>query len=217
MFASIRCYFVHRGSIAELAHRVDADFADLIADQPGFVSYAFVDCGEREYVTISAFRQANEAEASRDLARRWGDENMADFEFTVTAALHGEIRVGRATESALVPAHVGLASRFASTRSYRLRRGSVDDLLRVADEVFADRIAALDGFVAYQVLDCGDGDILAAGVFADRAAAARSDELALAFLREELEEFELDRTELICGGALVVGRATTALLEPAHA
>jgi hypothetical protein len=95
MFACIRCYFVHQGSIRELARWVEADFAELIGAQPGFVAYVFVDCGHREYVTISVFRQAEEAEGSRHLAPQWGEEHMTDYELTVTAAMHGQVVVGQ--------------------------------------------------------------------------------------------------------------------------
>jgi hypothetical protein len=46
MFASIRCHVVQRAPLVgsptrELARLVEAEFADLIADQPGFLWYAF--------------------------------------------------------------------------------------------------------------------------------------------------------------------------------
>jgi len=48
MFASIRCYFVHKAPAKELAELVDQDFADRISAQPGFVSYEFLDGGGGE-------------------------------------------------------------------------------------------------------------------------------------------------------------------------
>jgi len=91
MFASIRRYRFARGSMDELARRVDGGFAEQIGAQPGFVSYEFMDCGDGEIVTISIFREALQAETSRELAQRWTEENLDDFEFTRTEALHGEI------------------------------------------------------------------------------------------------------------------------------
>jgi hypothetical protein len=214
MFASIRCYFVHQGSVPDLARRVDGDFADLIAAQPGFVAYAFVDCDNREYITISVFRQGDEAEASRHLARRWGNEHMADFELTVTAALHVRVVVNRATVDVLAPVP-GEAPRFARARSYRLGDRSVSRLMRIADEVFAERIQALRGFLAYHVFDCADGDVVTVGLFGDQTTAERADELADEFVRDELESFEIDRTEMIGSGKVLVSRATPGLLAPA--
>ena len=216
MFASIRRYRLHSGSMEDLARRVDEDFADRIAAQPGFASYEFLDCGDGEVMTISLFREADEAEASRDLAQQWSEENLGDFGFTRTEALHGEVLVSRAADQMLEASHGDGARRFASVRRYRLRRGAVDELMHIVDEVFAEQIATLDGFVGYHALDCEGGEILSISIFRDQATAEESDERALAFVREELTEFDIERTEVI-GAEVVVSRALAPVLEPAHA
>src|SRR5436190_3539407 len=81
MFASMRRYRLERGSMAELARRVDKDFAEQLAAQPGFVSYEFIDGGLGEFMTMSIFVTLEQAEASRDLARRWAEENSDELEF----------------------------------------------------------------------------------------------------------------------------------------
>jgi hypothetical protein len=216
MFASIRRYRLQSGSMDELTRRVDDSFAEQLADRPGFVSYEFLDCGDGEVVTISTFREAEEAEASRDLAQRWSEENLADFEFQRTEALHGEILVSRAAQEMLEAGHAGAAQRFASIRRYRLRRGSVEELMHRVDEVFAEQIVELDGFVAYHALDCEGGEILSISIFRDQASAEDSDELALQFVRDKLADFDIERTEVM-GGAVIVSRAMAEVLEPAHA
>jgi hypothetical protein len=95
MFASIRRYRLRGAPMEELARRVDEGFADTIAAQPGFVSYEFLDCGDGEVLTISAFRTAEEADASRELAQRWSDENLEDLGFTRVEAFRGEVLVSR--------------------------------------------------------------------------------------------------------------------------
>ena len=65
MFASIRRCRMHRGSVDELARRVDESFAEEISAQPGFVSYEFVDCGDGEFMTVSIFDFATGASGSR--------------------------------------------------------------------------------------------------------------------------------------------------------
>ena len=70
MFASIRRYRLRGGSMDELARRVDTGFAEDIGSQPGFVAYEFMDCGDGELLTVSVFREAEQAEASRVLALR---------------------------------------------------------------------------------------------------------------------------------------------------
>ena len=216
MFASIRRYRMHTGSMDELSRRVDRGFADEISAQPGFVSYEFVDCGEGEVMTISVFDEAMGATGSREFAQRWTEENLQDLEFTRMEALSGEILVSRANEDMLEPGHVGTARKFASARRYTLRDGSVAALMHHVDEIFADRIEKLDGFEAYHALDCGRSEILSISLLRDQASAEASDELALRFVGQELGGFQIERSEVI-GGEVIISRAMAKLLEPAHA
>jgi hypothetical protein len=199
----------------ELTRRVDEGFAEDIGRRPGFVAYEFMDCGDGEIVTLSVFRDADQAEASRELALRWTEENLQDLEFGRLEALRGEILVSRAARDMLEPGHAGAARKFASVRRYRLRTGSIGELMHIVDEVFADEIEAMDGFEAYHALDCG-GEIVSISLLRDQAAAEASDERALEFVRRELADFDIERTEVL-GGEVVVSRAMATLLEPAHA
>jgi hypothetical protein len=215
MFASIRRYRLIQGPIDELARLVDTGFAEEIGAQPGFVSYEFTDCGEGEIATISLFRKAFEAEMSRDLAQHWTDENLDDFEFMRTEALHGEILVSRAAPEMLASAHAAGERKFASLRRYTLRSGSIEELMHLVDRGFADQIQQLDGFEAYHALDCGRGEILSVSLLRDQSAAEESDDSALAFVREKLGGFDIEGTEMLAGEVLV-SRAMAELLEPAH-
>jgi hypothetical protein len=216
MFASIRRCRMHRGSVDELAIRVDEEFAEEICAQPGFVSYEFVDCGDREFMTVSIFDFATGARDSRELAQRWAKDNRHDVDFTRMEALHGEIYVSRATEHMLEAGHVGTARRFASVRRCSLRDGSAAALMRKVDEELADRIEALGGFDAYHALVCGLGEILTISLFRDQSSAEASDDLALQFVDQEMSGFDIERSDVI-GGEVVVSRALVKLLEPAHA
>jgi hypothetical protein len=216
MFASIRRYRLVGGSMEELMRRVDAGFADEISAQPGFVSYEFMDCGDGEVMTVSMFRDAAGADASRELAQRWTRDSLQGFEFARLEALRGEIMVSRAAQDMLAPAHAGGTDRFASIRRYRLRSGSIAELAHIVDETFADRISELDGFEAYHVVDCGAGELMSLSFFRDQSTAEESDDRALEFVRADLGDFDIERTEVI-GGEVAVTRAMEALLEPAHA
>ena len=46
---------------------------------------------------------------------------------------------------------------FCSVRRYRMDPARVDELMHRVDEGFAEELQREPGFVAYQVLDCGDG------------------------------------------------------------
>jgi hypothetical protein len=216
MFASIRRYRLTQGFMGELARRVDGGFADEISRQPGFVSYEFIDCGHGEIMTISLFSEAEQAEASRELAQRWTMENLADLTFTRIDALRGEVVVSRASDEMLKPAHMSGAAKFASIRRYALRTGSVGELMHLVDEVFADLIQGMDGFEAYHALDCGHGEILSISMLRDQSSAEESDERAIEFVSKSLGGFDIERTEVV-GGEVLVSRALAELLQPAHA
>jgi hypothetical protein len=218
MFASIRCYFVHKASTGELVRLVEDEFADRIAAQPGFVAYVFLDCGGGDAMTISVFREPRQAAASRELAQRWSEERVGEFELTTTEALHGAIPVSRATPELLAARVPNAPPRFARVRRYRIAKGDVGELVwRVVDARLAERMAELDGFIAYLVFSGGAGELVTVSLFRDRATATVSDELALQFVRDELADFDIERTDMIGGGPIVVSRVTETLLEPIHA
>jgi heme-degrading monooxygenase HmoA len=105
---------------------------------------------------------------------------------------------------------------FASIRRYRLNSGSMDDLLHLVDTDFAESIQEMEGFVAYEVLDCGDGQIASISVFRDREAAAGSDDAAAEWVRSTLTaKFDLTRIDTMLG-EVAVSRAMSEMLEPAH-
>ena len=209
MFVSIRCYFVHKAPATELAELVDQDFADRISAQPGFVSYEFLDVGEGEAMTVSAFDDAAQAEDSRALARAWVDEALGDLELTTLESVHGQIKLTHASAARPASAHPGAPTGFAAVRRYRLARGSVEDLVKTAEE-FAWQLETLPEFYSFQMLDCGDGDIVAVSRFRERTSTEQSDELAARFARTELQEFELKRNEWLGGGVILVSREADA-------
>jgi hypothetical protein len=216
MFGSIRRYTVQEGAIDHLVRTVDEGFAEELQAQPGFVSYEFVDCGDGEVMTISVFQTAEAAAESREHARRWSDDWLGDFRLVRLRPLHGAILVSRASSGMLTPGHAGGTSKFASVRRYTLRRGEVAEVMHSVDESFADRIEALLGFAAYHALDCEHGEIVSISLLRDQGSAEESDDLALAFVRDNLSAVDIEGTEVI-GGEVRVSRAATELLAPAHA
>jgi hypothetical protein len=213
MFASIRCYVAPSAPTEELARRVEAEFADRIAAQPGFVWYALLDCGGGDLITVSLFQERGQAAGSRELARRWTEERLGEFGLTLTESLHGAIPVSRATPALLDPA----PARFARVRRYQLGDADLGEFVwRVVDTRLAERMAELDGFVAYFVFSSGTGELVTVSVFRDRGAATVSDDVALVFVRDELDDLDIKRTDTIGGGEIVVSRVTEALLEPIH-
>jgi hypothetical protein len=214
MFASIRLYVLKGAGVEEVAGPVDEEFADLIAGQPGFVWYALLDCGEGGLITISVFHEREQASGSRELSREWTSRRLGGLDLTLVEALHGAVPVSRAAPELLDAA----PRRFARVRRYRLGAGALPEVVwRIVDTRLAERMAELDGFVAYFVFSPGAGELVAVSVFRDRASAEASDDVALRFVGEELGDVDIERSEPVGGGEIAVSRVTEALLEPIRA
>ena len=130
--------------------------------------------------------------------------------------MHGEIRLTHAPTAARAPsAHPDAPAGFAAVRRARLAAGSVGEVVKHAAE-FARRLETLPGFNAYQVMDCGDGDIIAVSHFRERTSAEQSDELAARFAQDELQRFDLERNESFGGGVILVSREADAARPGEH-
>jgi hypothetical protein len=105
MFASIRRYRLEAGSIDDLLHLVDTDFAESVQEMDGFVEYQVIECGNGELVTITTFRDRRSAEASTEMAAYWVRDTLAArFDLTRLEAFVGEVAVSRAQADVLEPA-----------------------------------------------------------------------------------------------------------------
>jgi hypothetical protein len=105
---------------------------------------------------------------------------------------------------------------FTTIRQYRCDPSMAAEIAHRSDEGFADQLAEQPGFVAYEVIDCGNGDLFTLSVFSDRESSERSTELAMEFIRERLSDIELERTGLYTG-EILVNRAVQNMLEMVHA
>jgi quinol monooxygenase YgiN len=105
MFASVRRYRLEGGSIDELLHLVDTDFAESVQEMDGFVEYQVLECGNGELVTITTFRDRSSAEASMEMSANWVRDTLAaKFDLTRLEAFVGEVAVSRAQAEVLEPA-----------------------------------------------------------------------------------------------------------------
>ena len=103
---------------------------------------------------------------------------------------------------------------YASIRRYKVDASEMDDLLHRVDTEFAEQIAEVDGFVAYECLDC-DGEVVTISMFRDRKAAENSAQLAAAWIRDALPGSSLERIDMMTG-EVAVSRANESMLQPAH-
>ena len=105
---------------------------------------------------------------------------------------------------------------FSSVRRYRLISGSIDDLLHLVDSDFAETVQDMDGFVEYQVLEGGNGELVTITTFRDRQSAEESAEIASDWIRDTLaRKFDLERLEAFVG-EIAISRAADAVLVPAR-
>ena len=105
MFASVRRYRLESGSIDDLLHLVDTDFAESVEEMDGFIEYQVLECGNGEIITITTFKDRRSAEASAEMASDWVRDTLArKFDLTRLEVFVGEVAVSRASEDVTVPA-----------------------------------------------------------------------------------------------------------------
>jgi hypothetical protein len=100
---------------------------------------------------------------------------------------------------------------YGGFRHYGMGAGSIDSLMHGVDAEFAPAISQEPGFVACFALDTRDATLETISIFHDKASAERSNELAADYVRENLDEFQLTRTET-SGGEVFVSRVTAEAL-----
>jgi hypothetical protein len=91
----------------------------------------------------------------------------------------------------------------------------MDELARRVDEGFAEEICVQPGFVSYEFVDCGDGEVMTISIFREADGAAGSRELAQRWTDENLQNLEFTRIGAL-GGEILVSRANQDILEPGH-
>lgn len=102
-----------------------------------------------------------------------------------------------------------------SIRTYRIGKGSIDDVMHRVDRDLADAFAREPGFVSYEVARTGERTVASITTFHEREQAEASNQLAADWVAEELTEFDVERMGVITG-EVMVSRASADVLRPAH-
>lgn len=114
---------------------------------------------------------------------------------------------------------------FAVIRRYNAQPGTTHQILERVDEGFAPILRALDGFVAYTVLDAGDGTIASVSIFETRESAEASTQLASDWVRRNIPSLIRTspvivtgnvRTYLRCEGSPQTGQNSVGVLRTAR-
>ena len=104
---------------------------------------------------------------------------------------------------------------YMTIRTYREGKGSIDEVMHRVDRDLAEAFAQEAGFISYQVARTGDRTVASATLFADREQAEASNDLAAEWVADALADFAVERMGVM-GGEVMVSRASTDVLEPAH-
>ena len=104
MYAMIRRYRMAAGSIDDLMHKVDTQYADRLQEQLGILHYQAIDTGDGTIVTVTVFEDEERFRRSEAAAARVR-EGLAEFRVEEIDALAGEVMVSRASEKPLRAVH----------------------------------------------------------------------------------------------------------------
>ena len=92
---------------------------------------------------------------------------------------------------------------YASIRRYRIDRSSIDQISALARDGFLPIISDLPGFVAYYIVDQGDGHAATISLFQDRAAAEESNRAAAGWVQANMAALVEGPPEILAGKVVV--------------
>jgi hypothetical protein len=105
---------------------------------------------------------------------------------------------------------------YAAIRQYEMGAGSVSDFVRIIDRGLAETLSGQPGFLGYYVITSGADEVVSVSMFDDEDSAVRSNQLAAEFVRDRLQQFQLNLT-VAMSGQVRVSRAAGAVNGPVQA
>jgi hypothetical protein len=104
MYAMIRRYKMGAGSIDDLMHKVDTQFADRLQAQLGILHYQAIAPGGETIMTVTVFEN-EEGYRRSEPAAAGVREALAEFQVEEIDTLAGPVMVSRTNERVLEPVH----------------------------------------------------------------------------------------------------------------
>jgi uncharacterized protein with FMN-binding domain len=104
MYAMVRRYQIGAGSMDDLMHRVDTQFADRLQEQLGILHYQAIGISDGTIMTVTVFEDEERCRRS-ETAAAGVRESLVEFQVEEMDALTGEVMVSRASEKMLEPIH----------------------------------------------------------------------------------------------------------------
>ena len=93
---------------------------------------------------------------------------------------------------------------YASIRRYQVDPGSVDEVVKRAEEGFMPIVAEVPGFSAYYIVNAGDGVVASFSVFEDQAGAEESNRLAADWVKDNLAPLVTGPPEVTAGEVVLL-------------
>ena len=88
-------------------------------------------------------------------------------------------------------------------RSRNMVSGCVEALMKTIDEGFIPIISKEPGYIAYYVIDSGEGLVTAISIFEDLETSQKSNQLAQSWISEHLGDLVPGKAEVISGPVMV--------------
>jgi hypothetical protein len=104
MYAMIRRYKMGAGSIDDLMHKIDMQFADRLQAQLGILHYQAIAPGGGTIMTVTVFEN-EEGYRRSEPAAAGVREALAEFQVEEIYTLAGPVMVSRTNERVLEPVH----------------------------------------------------------------------------------------------------------------
>lgn len=104
---------------------------------------------------------------------------------------------------------------FTTIRTYRVAVDDIDDVIHKIDIEFAQDLASMEGFVAYEVLQTAMNQVATVTTCRDEATALRTNDMAAQWIARSLAGADIERLGMF-SGEVMVSRAAEEMLIPAH-
>jgi hypothetical protein len=148
MYASFRRYRMGAGSMDDAMHLADTEFADRLAEEPGFVDYQVVAAGDDMIVSMTIFEDEEQCLASNDMSAEFVREHLGPFQIErleVFGARSWSVARPRRSSSRRITEHQwrsGARWPRAAPAGRRPKPGGADRSLTRRTEPTAGRLAA---------------------------------------------------------------------------
>ncbi len=88
---------------------------------------------------------------------------------------------------------------YVAVRRYKVKAGSMDEIIRSVSEGFVPLISQASGFMAYYAVDAGNDIVFSVSIFQDQAGADESTSLAADYVKQNLAALVEGPPEIIAG------------------